>query len=56
MIHQNWQKRNENLSDMIRTYKNIQEANVSGKVADQLYEETKASNPEQEKILDENEG
>ena len=40
---------------MIRAYNDIQESNVSGKIIDQHHEETKASNPEQEKNLEENE-
>ena len=41
---------------MIRTYNEIQESNVSGRIADQSHEETKVSSPEQEKPLEENEG
>ena len=41
---------------MIRAYNDIQESNVSGKIVDKHHEETKASNPEQEKIPEENEG
>ena len=41
---------------MIRAYNDLQESNVSGKIVDQHHEETRASNQEQEKNLDENEG
>ena len=40
---------------MIRAYKDLQESNVSGKIVDQHQKETRASNPEQDKNLEENE-
>ena len=40
---------------MIKNYQNIQESNVSGKIAVQLHEEAKALEHEQEKILEEDE-
>ena len=40
---------------MIKNYQNIQDSNVSGKIAVQYHEETKASDLEQDKKSEENE-
>jgi hypothetical protein len=40
---------------MIKNYQKIQDSNVSGRIAVQYHEETKASDTEQAKKLEENE-